>query len=386
MSSQSHQPESYLVVGGAGFVGSYIAQALVDRGEEHVAVYDSRVPDPRDLIKSVVYYCGDICDEGKLVEVLNETAVTTVFHVVSPRLGLPTPVFTRVNVQGTRTLLNACRDKNLRVPVSKFIYTSSTGVVWTGKDLINVSEDQVAPPKKGYDIYHHTKAIAERMVLDADNIDGMRTVALRPCGVTGPRDRQMLLHMANALARGEHKVQIGDNTNLVDWVYAGNVADAHLLAADRLPLPFPSESSPTSVFKSSAHPDPVAGQAFFITNGTPMRQWDFSRMVWRALGAPAADFAPGRVRRVPRWTAMLVATLAEAWAGVRGRRAAVTRLSVSYATATQVYDIDKARKALGYEPKVSIEEMIEMTAKWWKERGEAEYLATAIEAQGKKDE
>lgn len=58
---------------------------------------------------------------------------------------------------------------------------------------------------------------------------------------------------ATALEKGQHKVQIGDGSNLVDWAYVGNVADAHILAADRLP------SSP-----DTAATNHIAGQAFFF--------------------------------------------------------------------------------------------------------------------------
>lgn len=97
-------------------------------------------------------------------------------------------------------------------------------------------------------------------------------------------------------------VQIGDGSNLVDWAYVGNVADAHILAADRLP------SSP-----DTAAANHIAGQAFFVTNGTPIPGWDFSRMVWRELGAPPSDLNPKNVQKVPRWLALFMATVAEFW-------------------------------------------------------------------------
>ena len=63
---------SYLVIGGSGFLGSYIVQALVDRGEQCVAVYDLARPRGLDVIKGVSYFCGDILDEKRMVECLKE--------------------------------------------------------------------------------------------------------------------------------------------------------------------------------------------------------------------------------------------------------------------------------------------------------------------------
>lgn len=109
------------------------------------------------------------------------------FHTASPIHGLQDYKYRKVNVEGTRTLLNACRHASLLAPVQKLVYTSSTGVVWNVKNFNGVSEDQVEAPKAGYDAYHHTKAIAENMVLKANDsgVNGFRTTALRPCGMTG---------------------------------------------------------------------------------------------------------------------------------------------------------------------------------------------------------
>jgi len=62
--------ERYLVIGGAGFLGSYIVQALVSRGEPHVAVYDLSKPGERDVVEGVTYFCGDILNEDQLTDCL----------------------------------------------------------------------------------------------------------------------------------------------------------------------------------------------------------------------------------------------------------------------------------------------------------------------------
>lgn len=136
--------------------------------------------------------------------------------------------------------------------------------------------------------------------------------------------------LATVLERNQHKIQIGDGSNLVDWAYVGNVADAHILAADKLP-------STTG----SSNTNAVAGQVFFITNGSPIAGWEFSRMVWRELGAPSQDFDSKSIKKIPRWLALLLATVAELWCSVFGGSTEFTRFAVQYATATQFYDIIK---------------------------------------------
>ncbi|EMD33322.1 hypothetical protein CERSUDRAFT_142263 [Gelatoporia subvermispora B] len=364
MSEEPVSETRYLVLGGSGFLGSYIVQELASRGESHVAVFDLKEPAPEDKVERVSYHTGDICDLKRLVDVLKETETNVVFHTISPVHGLPDAVYQRVNVEGTKTLLEACRDPSLSDAVFKFIFTSSTGVTWRAQDIAGATEEQLPIPEKGFDAYHHTKALAEKMVLEADN-KGMRTVVIRPGGMIGPRDPQLLHRLATALAKKNHKLQLGNNTNLVDWTYAGNVADAHLAAADRLPS--------RKDLDAYTVPHPIAGQVFIVTNGEPMLQWDFSRLMWRALGAPSEELDPKKVVKVPRLLALAVAAVSEAWCKVTGGHTELTRFTVIYSTATQWYNIDKARSALGYKPRVSLEDAAAMAAKWWHERGEKEY-------------
>ncbi|KAF4568216.1 hypothetical protein EYR40_010384 [Pleurotus pulmonarius] len=329
---------SYLVVGGAGFLGSHIVQALVNHGGTSVAVYDLKAPLDEDRIAGVEYFTGDILDEYKLVDVLNQAKVDLVFHAASPVHGLDDDVYYKVNQRGTERVLSACR----KAGVEKLVYTSSTGVVWTGVAFNGINEAKAVVPPKGYDAYHHTKALAERLVLAANDEEGpFQAVIIRPCGMTGERDSQLIWRLAKVLSDGQHHVQIGDNTNLVDYLYAGNAADAHVLAAERL----------------FDVPQTVAGEAFFITNGSPMCQWDFSRMVWERLG----DDGSKKVVVIPRSIGLVLATLAEFWSLITGTKTEFNRFSIRYVTATQWYDIDKARRLLGYEPKVSLEEGVRRT-------------------------
>jgi len=116
-----------------------------------------------------------------------------VFHTASPVHGLSDSVYYLVNEQGTRSVISCCRTAF----VKNLVYTSSTGVVWTGADFAGVSEDQVPIPKRGYDAYHHTKAVGERLVLEQNGLRDMRVVVLRPCGMTGYRIRLLPYDVAD---------------------------------------------------------------------------------------------------------------------------------------------------------------------------------------------
>jgi sterol-4alpha-carboxylate 3-dehydrogenase (decarboxylating) len=140
-------------------------------------------------------------------------------------------IYKKVNVIGTQTVIDACLSHN----VPKLVYTSSAGVVYNGtQNLVDVDE-RMAIPTVPLDAYNETKAQAEKLVLEANGKGGfLKTCALRPAGIFGEGDRQLLMGLKQVMENGQTKFQIGDNENLFDWTYVGNVAHAHLLASDRL--------------------------------------------------------------------------------------------------------------------------------------------------------
>ncbi|KAI0247142.1 C-3 sterol dehydrogenase [Lactifluus subvellereus] len=412
--------DCFFVIGGSGFLGRHIVEALVARGDP-VAVFDivQRYHD-------TPFYSGDISDQAQVSDALKKSGATCIIHTASPTAGLQDPaLYWKVNVDGTRAVIAAAKENK----VPKLVYTSSAGVVFNGQDLIDVDE-RIPLPDKPLDAYNESKAKAEELVLAANGTDGLLTVALRPAGIFGPGDRQAVPGFAKVLKEGRSHFQIGDNTNLFDWTYVGNVAYAHILAADKL-VPRPP-STPETVAQaldtalpsidlttgqhrvptSSARPlgpcveppaeadailaafegpyspdrpvvrsrfdqlsqpalkragtDPlqVAGQAFFITNGEPVYFWDFPRRLWRML---APDSYPSREPFVlPKSVGFAIAALSEWWGWLSGREPTFTRFRVTFTCAHRWHNIEKARRVLGYEPQVGLEEGMRRTVEWWK--------------------
>ena len=122
--------------------------------------------------------------------------------------------------------------------------------------------------------YPRTKAIAERMVLAADD-ERLSTVALRPHLIWGPGDNQLVPRIV-ARGRAGRLRLIGTRPNVVDTVYVDNAADAHLAAADRL-----------------APGAPCAGKAYFISNGEPLPLAEIINGILGAAGLPPVT------RRIP---------------------------------------------------------------------------------------
>jgi sterol-4alpha-carboxylate 3-dehydrogenase (decarboxylating) len=298
-----------------------------------------------------------------------EAKPTIIIHTASPPVvndgqssaqkKVAKELFYKVNVEGTRNLIEQAGKIGC---VKAFVYTSTASVVHdTVSDLVNADERWPilrAPLQREY--YSETKGIAEEIVLHANRKYGdMLTVALRPAGIFGEGDMQFTPNLLKAYEKGQTRFQLGENENLFDTTYVGNVAYAHILAAVAL----------MDTHRLSALPldyEKVDGEAFFITNGQPVYFWDFVRMVWAEAGDKTE---PGQVWVIGKDTGLMLASMVE-WAFwfVGGRTPNLTRQKIRYSSMTRFYCIDKARRRLGYEPKWGVDEGVRRTVKWFKER------------------
>ena len=152
-----------------------------------------------------------------------------IIHTASPVHGMGAEIYRKVNVVGTQTVIDACLSHRVR----KLVYTSSAGVVYNGTQHLVDVDERMDVPEVPLDAYNETKAQAEKLVLAANGVE-LQTCALRPAGIFGEGDRQLLTGLQQVMKNGQTKFQIGTNENLFDWTYVGNVAHAHLLASDRL--------------------------------------------------------------------------------------------------------------------------------------------------------
>ena len=276
---------------------------------------------------------GDVADAGAVdAAVLGCDAV---FHVAA-KAGIwgRYADYHRANVVGTQNVLDACR----KLGVRRLIYTSSPSVVFDGRDMEGV--DESTPYPTHYEAaYPRTKAEAERRVLAANGPD-LATVALRPHLIWGPGDNHLIPRILERGGAGRLR-RIGRANKLVDSTYIDNAADAHLLAADRL--------SPES---------PVAGRAYFITNGVPTPIWDLVNRILATGGVGPVT------RTVPAWLAYTAGGLLEAAYMMLGRRdePPMTRFVVRELTTAHWFNIAAAQRDLGYEPKVSIAEGLKRLA------------------------
>lgn len=169
----------------------------------------------------------------------------------------------------------------------------------------------------------------------------LATCALRPSVIFGPGDYQLIPSVHACIGKGETPFVVGSGENLWDVTYVSNVADAHVLAVENL------LSTRTA-----------AGQAIFISNEEPIPFRDFCLEVWKNFG-----HYPAFQVHIPVSLASLVGYIAEVVTWVTGTPTTLSRGSVLDACGTRYCSGEKARKVLGYKPRVGIEEGIRVSCK-----------------------
>ncbi|EOA81071.1 hypothetical protein ACJQWK_09614 [Exserohilum turcicum] len=347
-----------LVTGGCGFVGTAVVSALLDTKRYSVTAVDINPPSlgsPNfsSTHTNVRYVRCDVLDPAALSSVFSETRPVAVIHTVGMyHLGTKRysmegrdAVF-EVNVQGTRNVLQASKECG----VESFVYTSSTTVVLDdlNRDFRNVDEKW---PKHCVDTsYGLSKALSEDLVLTSSTPTFL-TCALRPPPIFGPNDSTLTPTLHACISAFQTPFLLGTGTNLQDYAYISNVADAHVLATENLLLGAENKDAAGS----------AAGEALFISNGEPVTARAFCLAVWREFGhVPAFEIA------VPERVAWCVGYVAEWVEWATGAPGTLCRGVVSDGCRDRYVCIDKARRVLGYEPRVGLEEGIRITCQHYK--------------------
>ncbi|XP_076018820.1 sterol-4-alpha-carboxylate 3-dehydrogenase, decarboxylating [Genypterus blacodes] len=321
------------VIGGSGFLGRHLVEKLMDRGYS-VSVFDIR---QSYELPGVTFHQGDLCNKQDLLPALKD--VSLVFHCASPAPASDNRgLFERVNIQGTRTVIQACMEAG----VQRLVLTSSASVVFEGTDIKNGKEN-LPYAKKPIDYYTQTKIEQEKLVLRACNKEkGFLTVAIRPHGIFGPRDPQLVPILVDAAQRGKMKFIIGDGTNMVDFTFVENVVHGHILAAERLRAD-----------------SPICGKSYHITNDEPVRFWDFMSEILVGLGYAAPRYHLPYM--LVYGLAMLLWLLALILRPLVAFKPTFTPMRVALAGTHHYYNCDGAKQDMGYKPVVSLKEGIERT-------------------------
>ena len=313
-----------LVTGGTGFLGRYVAQALLLRGDQ-VSILGRDFSAVQDLLAQGARPAAvDLRDAAAVAQACAGMQAVCHCGALSAPWGKRTEFF-ETNVGGTQAVLDGCR----KYGIERLVYISSPSVIFNGRDHANLTE--AAPyPRRFTSVYALTKKLGEDLLHAAPEVP---SVILRPKALFGPGDTSLLPRLI-AAARSGRLPQIGDGRNQVDLTYIENAANAAVLAL----------TAPAAV-----------GKTYTITNGEHALLWEVIRRVLQRLNIPA----PQRV--LPLGLAWSAALAMEGAAALSGREPRLTRYSVLILARTQTYDITAARRDLGYQPRITLAEGIEKT-------------------------
>ena len=322
-----------LVTGGGGFLGGVIVRMLREQGDQVVSISRGRYPELDSL--GVEQVQGNLADQAAVIKAAYGCDI--VFHVAA-KAGIwgSYDSFYQANVVGTQNVLTACKE----LGITTLVYTSSPSVVFDGSDVEGGNES-LPYPAQFEAFYPQTKALAEQLVLAA-NSPQLATVSLRPHLIWGPGDNHLVPRIIAKGKTGRLR-RIGTLPCLVDTVYVDNAARAHLQAAAKL-----------------APGSPVAGKAYFISNGEPVKLWE---MVNKILAA--GDVEPV-TKSVSPQAAYTIGTICEKiwdWFRLPGEPP-MTRFVAKELATSHWFDISAAKRDFGYQPEVTTEEGLQRLADW----------------------
>jgi UDP-glucose 4-epimerase len=257
--------EKVLVTGGAGFVGCYIAEELVRLGKQVLVLDDLSTGKGENVPEGAVLLQADVADWPAVRAAMD--GIDLVVHAAaqpSARSSVEDPwLDLRSNVWGTYNVLESAREAR----VKKVVYTSSSAAYGEPKTLPMREEDR---PEPGVP-YGVSKLCGENYTLVYHRVFDLPCVCLRPFNVYGPRENpettlDEVFRYTESILKGEEVVVYGDGTQSRDFIHAGDVARAHVLAAEV---------------------DAAVGDVFNVGTGRPVTIKELIEQIERVTGSAA---------------------------------------------------------------------------------------------------
>jgi nucleoside-diphosphate-sugar epimerase len=324
-----------LITGASGFVGGHLADAVLRRGwPVHLVARPGSDLSRCEKEAGVTIVRGELTDPAAVARALQD--VEAVIHCAA-KVGDwgPLEEYRRANVEPLRVLLEACKGSAL----SRFVHVSSLGVYAARHH--HGSDETMPLPERHFDGYSQSKIEAEKLAQQYYRDFGVPVVIVRPGFVYGPRDRMVLPKTIQSLREGRVRYPGGGET-LLNTIFIRNLVDAVLLALTH---------------------DRAVGQIYNLTDGEAVTKRRFFEKIANAYGLPRPW------RHPPLWLAWLVTWCCDRVARRRGRPEAprFNLAAFKFLAYNLDFSIDKARRELGYDPRVRFDDAMSETLAWYKE-------------------
>ena len=331
-----------LITGATGLLGSHLIKELQQRHEQIRALV-LPVENADNLVKQGIEVVrGDITDASTLEPAVQD--IDIVFHLAG-MMGVTRPVadYRLVNVNGSENLYKAAQKASVR----RYVHTSSHTIYGLGYGRFLTENDLLKPDPDPYSI---TKAEGDRLMRRLMLTSDVETVILRPGTFFGPYDRLHFGRMAGRMKAGKGLI-IGRGDNTLPFCYVTDVVQGFLLAAYH-------ENAPGNVYN--------------ITNDRPLTQLEMFNAIADAVGGIRPT------RHIPYLPLYYGAIVAErVVAPLTHTRPIVTQLGAMMFGSANRHSVEKARRELGFEPKVPLLDGIKLAAEWFNAGGMDQPAITA---------
>ncbi len=322
-----------LVTGASGFVGTNLVHRLIEEGHRVTALIRTRSHSYRLPDRGVDLIYGDLSDIQSLKAAVEGKDIIFNLAAALPHHRLKDEQYWETNVEGVKNLLEACK----KADVERVVHVSTVGV-YGSSPKIGTDEKTTFNP---YDVYSKTKAEGEKIALDYWRKKKLPVTILRPTIGYGPGDTRPVFLPLFSLIKRKMFVSVGKGDNFLHTVYVDNLVDALLLAA----------SSQEAI-----------GEDFIIGDAECPTMKEIINTIAKIEGVGLYPFyIPGSLARVIGKSFDLLQKLR--------LPAPLPTQRVRFMVANRKFKIEKARKILGYRPRVNILEGMTATYKWYLENG-----------------
>lgn len=324
--------QAVLVTGGTGFTGGRLCLKL--RGLGHRVRTIARTPEKASPLAEagVEVVRGDLKDKGSLVRAAAGCEV--VYHIAAlfRQEGVPDSEFREVNALGTQRMLEAALECGAR----RFVHCSTVGV---HGHVRKVPSNEESPYHPG-DIYQETKLEGEKLAREFFRSRGLPGVVVRPAGIYGPGDMRFL-KLFRSINSGRFRM-IGSGEVFYHLTYIDDLTDGIILCGTK-------PGAPGNVY--------IIGGERYVT--------------LRELADTIAGILGVRISRVriPFAPVYAAAFLCEKLCRPLGIEPPIFRRRVDFFRKDRAFDISKAKRELGYAPRVNLREGLTHTADWYREHG-----------------
>lgn len=319
------------VTGATGFTGDHLCRMLVSQGYAVSALVrkSSKVDHLKKLgVRTVM---GNLANLNLLNGALEN--FDTVFHIAAAyrQEGISKEQFWKVNVDGTRAMLEYARESG----VKRFVHCSTVGVQG---EIKNPPAKESDPYQPG-DHYQESKMEGEKLALKFFRENSMEGVVVRPVGIYGPGDMRFL-KLFKFINNGKFRM-IGKGDVLYHLTFVEDLVRGIILAGEK---------------------KAAVGNTYTIGGEEFMTLKELVALISQVLDKPVPK------KNVPLKPVYLAAAICETICRPFGIEPPIYRRRLDFFTKDRAFDISKAKKDLGYKPKVSLKEGLKTTAKWYKEK------------------